>query len=86
MIDNILNLVRNYGVKFLEGTGYTLLFSFITVFFGLILGALVCMVKRSKFIAVRFIAGVYSDRANAESWINELKNRGIESFLLPEKI
>ena len=34
----------------------------------------------------RVIAGVYSDRANAESWINELKNRGIESFLLPEKI
>ncbi|MDR1703290.1 MAG: amino acid ABC transporter permease [Clostridiales bacterium] len=59
MINNILNLVSNYGVKFLQGAGYTLMFSAITVFFGVIFGSLICMVKRSRFIVLRFIAGVY---------------------------
>ncbi|MDR1755106.1 MAG: N-acetylmuramoyl-L-alanine amidase [Eubacterium sp.] len=33
----------------------------------------------------RVIAGVYSEKKNAENWVEELKKQGLESFILQEK-
>lgn len=46
--DNIVFLLQNYGNLFLVGTGYTLLISAITVFFGTIFGALLAIMRRSN--------------------------------------
>ena len=46
--DNVVFLLQNYGNLFLVGTGYTLLISAITVFFGTIFGALLAIMRRSN--------------------------------------
>ena len=46
--DNVVFLLQNYGNLFLVGTGYTLLISAITVFFGTIFGALLAIMRRSS--------------------------------------
>ena len=46
--DNIVFLLQNYGNLFLVGTGYTLLISAITVFFGTVFGALLAIMRRSN--------------------------------------
>ena len=51
---NIVFLIEKYGNLFLIGTGYTLLLSLITVFFGTILGSVLAMLKNNKFLPVKF--------------------------------
>ena len=56
---NIVFLIEKYGNLFLIGTGYTLLLSLITVFFGTILGSVLAMLKNNKFLPVKFIVTAY---------------------------
>jgi len=57
--DNIVRLITRYGSQFLVGTGYTLLLSLITVVFGVVVGSLLALLKRSGFVVLRFIATAY---------------------------
>ena len=59
IIKNIIFLINKYGNLFLIGTGYTLLLSLITVFFGTILGSVLAMLKNNRFWLVRFIVSAY---------------------------
>lgn len=59
IMNKIWFLLTNYGIKFLEGAGVTLLLSFITVFFGTILGALLSLAKMSKFKPLSWLASAY---------------------------
>lgn len=56
IFENIIKLMREYWHVFLvEGVSYTLLLSVITVFFGAILGSLLALGKRSRFLIIRGI-------------------------------
>lgn len=68
MIDNMIRVLDRYWMLFLKGTGYTLLMSAITVFFGLIFGALLAMMKKNnwgiqfrkkKFCPISLLASAY---------------------------
>lgn len=56
---NITRVLEKYWGLFLGGMGITLLLSFITVFFGTILGSLLALMRRSRFGAVRGFATAY---------------------------
>lgn len=49
MLDVIIKLLQRYGYMFVEGVGYTLLLSAIAVIVGLPIGALVAIMRMSKF-------------------------------------
>lgn len=49
MLDVIIKLLSRYGYMFVEGVGYTLLLSAIAVIVGLPIGALVAIMRMSKF-------------------------------------
>ena len=53
IFNNIVFLIQKYGILFLTGTGYTLLLSLITVFFGSILGSVLAVLKNNRFLIVR---------------------------------
>jgi len=68
LIDNLIRVLDRYWMLFLKGTGYTLLMSAITVFFGLIFGALLAMMKKNnwgirfgkkKFCPISILASAY---------------------------
>lgn len=60
MIENILKVLSRYWQLFLlEGLGYTLLLSAITVAVGAIVGSLVAMLKMSRIKPLRWIAVIY---------------------------
>lgn len=63
-LENIIFILQRYGNLFLVGTGYTLLLSAITVFFGTIFGALLAIMRRSRihigvFYPLRLLATIY---------------------------
>ncbi|MGL5693582.1 MAG: amino acid ABC transporter permease [Peptostreptococcaceae bacterium] len=53
------SFLSKYGVWFLEGAGITISISLVALFFGCILGMLVCLMKLSKFKILRAIATTY---------------------------
>ena len=59
IFNNIVFLIQKYGILFLTGTGYTLLLSLITVFFGSILGSVLAVLKNNRFLIVRSISTAY---------------------------
>jgi len=59
VFDNIMKILSRYGGLFLEGTGYTLLLSLITVVFGTIIGSLLALCRRSKLAPVTLISSAY---------------------------
>lgn len=64
MFETIGKILEKYGSLFLEGAGVTLGLSAITVFFGVILGSLIALMKMSKlhiwkFKPLSFLATVY---------------------------
>lgn len=59
VFDNIMKILSRYGGLFLEGTGYTLLLSLITVVFGTIIGSLLALCRRSKFTPVTVLSSAY---------------------------
>lgn len=62
---SIVKILNKYGYLFVEGLGYTLLLSAITVFFGVLLGSLTALMKMSRlkigkhFRPVSFLATIY---------------------------
>lgn len=59
---NIVKLTVKYWDKFLiTGLEYTLSLAAITVFFGAILGALIALLRMSKFAPFRWIAAIYTE-------------------------
>ncbi len=59
---NIVKLTAKYWDKFLiAGLEYTLSLAAITVFFGTILGALIALLRMSKFPPFRWIAVIYTE-------------------------
>ena len=56
---NIARVLEKYWGLFLQGAGYTLLLSFITVFFGTILGSALALMRRSRFKPVSALATGY---------------------------
>lgn len=56
---NLTRVLSRYWSLFLEGAGYTLLLSAITVFFGAILGSLLALVRRSRFKPAAMLATAY---------------------------
>ena len=86
--ENIVFLLQNYGNLFLIGTGYTLLLSAITVFFGTIFGALLAIMRRSNihigaFYPLRIIATIYVEVIRGTPMLLQLY---FFYFLLPSLI
>ena len=80
IIKNIIFLINKYGNLFLIGTGYTLLLSLITVFFGTILGSVLAILKNNRFWLVRFIASAYIEIVRGTPILLQLC---IFTFLIP---
>lgn len=59
VMSNIMMLLSKYGMKFVRGAGVTLLLSFITVFFGTLLGSLLALAKMSKIKPVSWLSSAY---------------------------
>ena len=58
--DNIIKILTKYWDKFLiDGVGYTLLLSAITVFFGAILATLLAGMKMSRIAPLRWLSTAY---------------------------
>ena len=86
--ENIVFLLQNYGNLFLVGTGYTLLLSAITVFFGTIFGALLAIMRRSNihigaFYPLRIIGTIYVEVIRGTPMLLQLY---FFYFLLPSLI
>ncbi|MBF1015159.1 MAG: amino acid ABC transporter permease, partial [Lachnospiraceae bacterium] len=79
-IDNIIILVSKYWNLFLIGTGYTLLLSIITVFFGSILGSVLALLKNNKFLPVRFLVSAYVEIVRGTPILLQLY---IFTFIIP---
>ena len=54
MLENIVSVVTRFWQLFLSGLGYTLLLAVITVFFGVLLGSLVALLRMSQLHIGRF--------------------------------
>ena len=80
IFNNIVFLVNKYGNLFLLGTGYTLLLSIITVFFGSILGSVLAVFKNNKFRPVRALVTAYIEIVRGTPILLQLY---IFKFLLP---
>ena len=79
-IDNIIILVSKYWNLFLIGTGYTLLLSIITVFFGSILGSVLALLKNNKFLPVRILVSAYVEIVRGTPILMQLY---IFTFIIP---
>jgi len=77
---NIVFLIEKYGNLFLIGTGYTLLLSLITVFFGTILGSVLAMLKNNRFQLIRSIVTAYIEIVRGTPILLQLY---IFKFMLP---
>ena len=56
MIPNIEKMLGRYSGLFVQGLGYTLLLSLLTVLGGTVLGSLLALMRRSRAVPVRVIA------------------------------
>lgn len=79
-LGNTVKLLERYWYLFLMGTGYTILLSLITVFGGTLFGATVAMLKKSKFIVVRFLINAYVEIIRGTPILLQLY---IFKFLIP---
>ena len=83
IFNNIVFLIQKYRILFLTGTGYTLLLSLITVFFGSILGSVLAVLKNNRFLIVRSISTAYIEIVRGTPILLQLY---IFKFMLPEAI
>ncbi|MDR1598572.1 MAG: amino acid ABC transporter permease [Oscillospiraceae bacterium] len=81
MIQNTGKVLQRYGYLFLDGVKYTLLLSVITVFFGSILGSLLCMARKARIMPLRWIATAYVELIRGTPVLLQLY---FFYFLLPE--
>ncbi len=78
---NIARVLEKYWGLFLQGAGYTLLLSFITVFFGTILGSALALMRRSRFKPVSALATGYVELMRGTPLLLQLY---FFYFMLPE--
>lgn len=78
---NIVKVLGRYSGLFLQGAGITLLLSFITVFFGTILGSLLALMRRSRVKAVSGIALSFVEVIRGTPLLLQLY---LITFMLPE--
>ncbi len=83
MIPNIEKVLSRYPNLFLSGLGYTLLLSLITVSFGVLLGSLIALMRRSRFRPIAFIATAYVEIIRGTPLLLQLY---FFAFLLPEML
>ena len=82
MFDNILMLLEEYWqVYLIEGIKNTLILTLIAVTLGVVLGAVVAILKMSKFRIIRFFASVYIEIIRGTPILLQLY---IFYFVLPE--
>ena len=82
MFENIIELLGKYWqVYLLEGVKNTMILTVIAVLMGTILGALVAMLKMSRFKLVRFIASVYIEVIRGTPILLQIY---VFYFILPE--
>ncbi len=80
-IPNITRVLGKYWALFLQGAGYTLLLSFITVFFGTVLGSFLALMRRSRFKPVSVLATAYVELIRGTPLLLQLY---FFYFMLPE--
>lgn len=80
-IPNFTRALSRYWALFLEGAGYTLLLSFITVFFGAFLGSLLAFMRRSRFKPLSVFATAYVEVIRGTPLLLQLY---FFYFILPE--
>ena len=78
---NIVKVLGRYSGLFLQGAAITLLLSFITVFFGTILGSLLALMRRSRIKAVSGIALSFVEVIRGTPLLLQLY---LITFMLPE--
>ena len=81
LVPNIEKVLTRYPNLFLSGLGYTLLLSLITVSFGVVLGSLVALMRRSRFKPISLIATAYVEVIRGTPLLLQLY---FFAFLLPE--
>lgn len=81
MFDNIMKILSRYGGLFMEGTGYTLLLSLITVVFGTLIGSLLALCRRSKLAPLKMISAAYVELIRGTPLLLQLY---VFYFLLPK--
>lgn len=80
---NIARVMTRYGGLFLEGVGYTLLLSLITVLFGALLGSLLALMRRSRMKPVSMLATAYVELIRGTPLLLQLY---FFYFILPEAL
>jgi len=80
-VRNTINVASKYGYMFVDGVFYTLLLSAIAVFFGIILGSLLSMLRMARFSALRGIATAYIEIIRGTPLLLQLY---LFYFLLPD--
>lgn len=78
---NMERVLTRYWFLFIQGAGYTLLLSFITVAFGAILGAMLAFMRRSRFKPVSLLATAYVEVIRGTPLLLQLY---FFYFILPE--
>ncbi len=82
-VPNLVRAVSRYWFLFLEGAGYTLLLSAITVLFGAVLGSLLALMRRSRVMPLRLFATGYVEVIRGTPLLLQLY---IFYFLLPDLV
>jgi His/Glu/Gln/Arg/opine family amino acid ABC transporter permease subunit len=83
LLPNIEKVLSRYPHLFLSGLGYTLLLSVITVSFGVMLGSLVALMRRSRVKPISLIATAYVEIIRGTPLLLQLY---FFAFLLPEML
>lgn len=82
-IPNTQKVLVNYNGLFLEGLGYTILLSLLTVVMGTFFGSLIALMRRSKFAPVNLIARGYVELIRGTPLLLQLY---FFYFMLPEAL
>ena len=79
----MIDIFIKYWPVFLQGTLVTLLFAFLTVIFGTLLGGILALLKKSKYKIIRFVASSYIEILRGTPLLLQLY---FFYFLLPDVI
>jgi His/Glu/Gln/Arg/opine family amino acid ABC transporter permease subunit len=83
LLPNIQKVLSRYPNLFLSGLKYTLILSLITVFFGVLLGSLIALMRRARFKPIALLATAYVEVIRGTPLLLQLY---FFAFLLPEML
>jgi len=81
MVPNLGKVMSRYGFLFVQGLGYTLLLSLLTVLGGTVFGSLLALMRRSRHALVRALATAYVEVVRGTPLLLQLY---FFYFMLPE--